>query len=88
MVLLEKTKEESYTRYKIRPLSDVVDGGEKIFSKLKIAELEAQYWAHETGSYFEIVEEEVHTKSLKVISHDGKEVKSESHCAGDKQLQF
>jgi Rps23 Pro-64 3,4-dihydroxylase Tpa1-like proline 4-hydroxylase len=75
MVLLEKTKEENYTRYRIRPLSDVVIGGEKIFSKLKIAELEAQYWAHETGSYYEIIEEEVHTKSLKVIAQDRTEVK-------------
>jgi hypothetical protein len=74
MTLLEKTKEENYTRYKIRPLSDVVIGGEKTFNKLKIAELEAQYWAHETGSYYEIIEEEGHTKSLKVISQDGNEV--------------
>ena len=75
MALLEKTKEETYTRYRIRPLSDVVIGGERISRKLKIAELEAQYWAHETGSYYEIIEEEVHAKSLKVIAPDRTEVK-------------
>lgn len=75
MVLLEKTKEESYTRYKIRPLSDVVIDGERTFYSLVAAEDVAKYWANGTGSYYEIIQEEVHTKSLKVISQDGNEVK-------------
>ena len=75
MVLLEKTKEESYTRYRIRPLSDVVIDGERTFYSLVAAEDVAKYWAKGTGSYYEIIREEVYVKSLKVISHNGTEVK-------------
>ena len=77
MTLIERTKEETYIRYRIRPLSNAVIGGEQIFNKLRIAELNAMYWAHETGSYYEIIEEEVHAKSLKVIAQDRTEVKEE-----------
>ena len=75
MALIGRTKEETYIRYRIRPLSNAVIGGEKTFNKLRTAELNAMYWAHETGSYYEIIEEEVHPKSLKVIAQDRTEVK-------------
>ena len=75
MVLIERTKEETYVRYRIRPLSNAVIGAEKTFNKLRTAELNAMYWAHETGSYYEIIEEEVHAKSIKVIAQDRTEVK-------------
>ena len=73
-MVIERTKEESYTRYKIRPLGNAV-GAEETFNKLRIAELKAMFWAHATGSYYEIIEEEVHAKSLKVIAPDRTEVK-------------
>ena len=76
MVLIERTKEETYTRYRISPLSKGI-GGEETFNKLRIAELNAMYWAHETGSYYEIIEEEVHAKSIKVIAPDRTEVKED-----------
>ena len=74
MALIERTKEETYIRYRIRPLGNAI-GAEETFNKLRTAELNAMYWAHETGSYYEIIEEEVHAKSLKVIAQDRTEVK-------------
>ena len=75
LIPIERTKEETYIRYRIRPLSDVVIDGERTFYSLVAAEDVAKYWAHTTGSYYEIIEEEVHAKSLKVIAQDRTEVK-------------
>ena len=75
-MVIERTKEETYIRYRIRPLGNAV-GAEETFNKLRIAELNAMYWAHETGSYYEIIEEEVHAKSIKVIAQDRTEVKED-----------
>ena len=75
MTLIERTKEETYIRYRIRPLSNAVIGAEETFDKLSMAEFKAKFWAHTTGSYYEIIEEEVHAKSIKVIAPDRTEVK-------------
>ena len=50
-------------------------GAEETFDKLNMAEFKAKFWAHTTGSYYEIIEEEVHAKSIKVIAPDRTEVK-------------
>lgn len=73
MALIERTKEETYIRYRIRPLGNAI-GAEETFNKLSMAEFKAKFWAHTTGSYYEIIEE-VHAKSLKVIAPDRTEVK-------------
>ena len=74
MTSIGRTKEETYVRYRIRPLGNA-SGAEETFNKLSMAEFKAKFWAHTTGSYYEIIEEEVHAKSLKVIAQDRTEVK-------------
>ena len=76
MVLLKRVKEHDFKRYRIRPLNDTFTGLIRVIYDSEAAEHEAQYWAKQTSVPFEIVQEDVHVKSIKVIDNDGKEIKS------------
>lgn len=74
MAIIKESKEEKFKRYVIRPLSDIVIGGMHTYYDLGLAESEAKDRAKETGVYYEVIEEEVHSRHLKSFDYNGKEI--------------
>ena len=81
--MAEKSKSEDFVRYVIKPRSDIIVGGVHAYYDLGLAESEAKYWAKETGVYYEILIEKVHSEHLEMIDYYGKMVENPQPKGGD-----
>ena len=71
--MVEKTVEQDYKRYVVRSISEHVIGGVHTCYDIDTAIYAAKQLAVKTGTYYEIVEEQVHEKPIRYVDYHGNE---------------